>query len=162
MTNKELKELSNLGQKTAEAGKKLADACKSQTKEELEFALDKALEVAKGKEEQIKYLVNKIDLLNDLHAKEIKELKAQLAGLRFSSNVEMDFYKNETALLKLRNQKLANKLDKLEDRNIIPHVPIEDRAIHPNYSEPDHTSARITISAIIGIAAGFILALILL
>jgi hypothetical protein len=81
------------------------------TNEELQFALSKALEVAKGKEEQIKYLVNRIELLKEVHANEINEL------IGFTP------------------------MDQLKD---------------------DHTSARITISAIIGIAAGFILALILL
>ena len=109
------------------------------TNKELQFALDKALEVAKKKEEQIKYLVNSMELLKELHGKEIKKL----------------MQKN-----KMQCESVINDISKHKD--VIPNVPIEDMAIHPNYSEPDHTRARMTISAIIGIAAGFILALILL
>jgi hypothetical protein len=127
------------------------------TNKELQFALDKALEVAKGKEEQIKYLVNRMELLKELHGKEIKKL----------------MQKN-----KMQCESVINDISKHKD--VIPNVPIEDRAImyvgggfteikqssyrNPSVGiqEPDHTSARMTISAIIGIAAGFILALILL
>ena len=84
------------------------------TNKELQFALDKALEIAKGKEEQIK-------------------LAEQVNGF------EIDM--------------LKSKVKKLESSN---------RILNDLVSVNDHTSARMTISAIIGIAAGFILALILL
>jgi hypothetical protein len=95
------------------------------TNKELQFALDKALEVAKGKEEQIKYLVNSMELLKELHGKEIKDLK--------------------------------HSIKKLEGQNTFLSALVFDKSQLPN-----HTKAKLTISAIIGIAAGFILALILL
>jgi hypothetical protein len=95
------------------------------TNKELQFALDKALEVAKEKEEQIKYLVNRMELLKELHGKEVKDLK--------------------------------HSIKKLEGQNTFLSALVFDESQMPN-----HTSARMTISAIIGIAAGFILALILL
>jgi hypothetical protein len=110
------------------------------TNKELQFALDKALEVAKEKD------------------REIKALKAENQRLinnnMISESMINTISKHKGA--KLRYDGETHTMD------VIPNVPIEDMAIHPNYSEPDHTSARMTISAIIGIAAGFILALILL
>jgi hypothetical protein len=94
------------------------------TNKELQFALSKALEVAKDKEEQIKYLVNRMELLKELHGKEVKEFEKEIKYLEFHKAVLSDYL-------------------------------IED-PLH------DHTTAKLTISAIIGIAAGFILALILL
>jgi hypothetical protein len=110
------------------------------TNKELQFALDKALEIAKAKD------------------REIKALKAENQRL-INNNMISERMINTIA--KHKGAKLRYD-GETHTMSVIPNVPIEDMAIHPNYSETDHTRARITISAIIGIAAGFILALILL
>jgi hypothetical protein len=84
------------------------------TNKELQFALDKALEVAKDKDMQIRMLSEELNLEKTCFKDRIKRLYHQ--------------------------NKILNDLVFMED----------------------HTTAKLTISAIIGIAAGFILALILL
>jgi len=98
------------------------------TNKELQFALDKALEIAKEKDMQIRRISEQIDFNKDY----------------FDGIVKAKKYEN----------------DKLKDR--IKRLDRQNRILNDLVSVNDNTSARMTISAIIGIAAGFILALILL
>jgi hypothetical protein len=142
------------------------------TNKELQFALDKALEIAKGKEEQIKYLVNRMELLKELHGKEIKKLKAENQRL-INNNMVSESMIN--TISKHKGAKLRYEVETdSKDVLIITDHPLKHtggfteikQSSYRNPSvgiqEPDHTTAKLTISAIIGIAAGFILALMLL
>ena len=120
------------------------------TNKELQFALDKALEIAKEKDREIQKAKEENKILQGVNL----GLCDELANLRQINK------RLENSISKALFTHISTSIDSQSD--VIPNVPIEDMAIHPNYSEPDHTSARMTISAIIGIAAGFILALILL
>jgi hypothetical protein len=123
------------------------------TNKELQFALEKALEVAKEKDREIKKLkAENQRLLNCMAFESAANTIDSESDFFLRREVETD----SKDVLIITDHPLKHTMD------VIPNVPIEDMAIHPNYSEPDHTSARMTISAIIGIAAGFILALILL
>jgi tRNA uridine 5-carbamoylmethylation protein Kti12 len=120
------------------------------TTKELQFTLDKALEVAKEKDREIQ---------------KAKEENKIIQGVNLGLC-------DELANLRQINKRLKNSISKALFTHISTSIDSQSdvcfdyeptsKGFELNIQEPDHTRARMTISAIIGIAAGFILALILL
>ena len=127
------------------------------TNKELQFALDKALEVAKEKDREIRDLRFNLDKTLEIQ----KVINSEMKKL----NEE-----NQRLINCMAFESTANTIDSESDvyevgfTNYDPQIRRINAFRNPSVGihPPTHTSARMTISAIIGIAAGFILALILL
>jgi hypothetical protein len=118
------------------------------TNKELQFALDKALEVAKEKDRDIKVLKAEKQRLinNNMISESMINTISKHKGAKLRYEVETD---SKDILIIEETPNYQSQL-------------IDYDAIYKDWNKPYLTTAKLTISAIIGIAAGFILALILL